>query len=332
MTQTILVLGAAGRLGRTVATAFLAAGWQVRGLVRPGGAGRLPAGVVAVAADATDEAAVVAAAMGTDVIFHGLNPAYTNWESVLPMGDIVVAAAKASGATILFPGNVYAFGAGMPARLTPETPEAPTTTKGHIRQSLEQRFRDASTTHRVQTIILRAGDFFGGDGPGTWFDLAIIKDLGKSLAKGDVGGVAWPTADLERIHAWAYLPDLAATFVALAEQRRALPAFRAFHFEGHNVTGAAFLAAIDAAVVARGHAPLRRSTIPWWSYRLVGPFLPIVKAILEMRFLWETPHALVDDGLAGIIGPVPHTPLAVAAAAVTDTLLGPVPVARRRAA
>ena len=321
-TKTILVLGAAGRLGRTVAMAFRDAGWIVRGLVRPGAQSRLPAGVEAVGADAGDRAAVVAAAAGVDVIFHGLNPAYTNWDSVLPTAETVIAAAKSSGATVVFPGNVYAFGAGMPAQLTPQTPEAPTTSKGRVRQALEARFRQACEQDGVRFIIVRAGDFFGGDGPGTWFDLVILKNIAK-------GSVSWPTDNLQRVHAWAFLPDLAQTVLRVAERRGSLPAWAVVHFEGHNVSGREFLDAINAAVVARGQQPLRHSTIPWWSYRLVSPLLPVVKAILEMRYLWEVPHALVDDALPGIIGAVPRTPLNEAALVVVDALIASSSAARR---
>lgn len=317
---TILVLGAAGRLGRTVAEAFVAAGWRVKGLVRAtnGGPSRLPAGVEAVVADATNRDAVIAAAHGVDVVFHGLNPLYTEWEhTVLPMVDVVIAAARASGATILFPGNVYNFGAGMPATLTATTPEAPTTSKGHLRQQLEQRLRDAAADG-VQTIVVRAGDFFGGTGPGTWFDLAVLKDDGV---------ITWPAADLDVVHAWAYLPDLARTFVQVANARASLSTFEVFCFEGHNVTGAAFIAALDSAIAAAGQVRRRRKTLPWWAMGLISPFVPMVKAIREMRYLWTTPHALVDDRLARLPGPVQHTPLVEAA----RTLL-PSPTGIRRAA
>jgi nucleoside-diphosphate-sugar epimerase len=318
--STILVLGAAGRLGRTVAEAFVAAGWRVKGLVRAknGAPSRLPAGVEAVVADATNREAVIAAAHGVDVIFHGLNPLYTEWENtVLPMGDVVIAAARASGATILFPGNVYNFGANMPATLTSTTPEAPTTSKGRLRQQLEQRLRDAAVDG-VRTIVVRAGDFFGGTGPGTWVDLAVLKDDGV---------ITWPAADLDVVHAWAYLPDLAATFVQVAAARAALQPFEVFCFEGHNVSGAEFIAALDTAIQQAGQPPRRRKTMPWWAMGLISPFVPMVKAIREMRYLWTTPHALVDDRLARLPGAVPRTPLVEAACHLLPT-----PAAQRSAA
>ena len=61
-TRTALVTGGTGGLGTATVSAFLAAGWRVVAPVRPGTAGRLPAGAVAVDADLTDAAQVTAAA------------------------------------------------------------------------------------------------------------------------------------------------------------------------------------------------------------------------------------------------------------------------------
>ena len=62
----------------------------------------------------------------------------------------------------------------------------------------------------MRAIVLRAGDFFGG-GSGSWFDLVIAKEIERSR-------LTYP-GPLDVEHAWAYLPDFAATLVRLAEQR-----------------------------------------------------------------------------------------------------------------
>ena len=77
MKGRILVLGAAGRLGYVAAEAFRDAGWQVKGLVRPGRAGAVPRRIEAIEAVTRDEA--VAAASGCDVVLNALNPSITEW-------------------------------------------------------------------------------------------------------------------------------------------------------------------------------------------------------------------------------------------------------------
>ena len=70
--------------------------------------------------DLHDTQALVHAAQGATVVVHALNPAYTNkaWQTqVLPMTEASLAIARALGATLMVPGNVYNFGHAMPAVL-----------------------------------------------------------------------------------------------------------------------------------------------------------------------------------------------------------------------
>jgi NAD(P)-dependent dehydrogenase (short-subunit alcohol dehydrogenase family) len=60
--RTALVTGGTGGLGTATVAAFLKSGWRVVAPVRPGTAGRLPAGAIAVEADLTDADQVAAAA------------------------------------------------------------------------------------------------------------------------------------------------------------------------------------------------------------------------------------------------------------------------------
>ena len=140
MTNTVLVLGARGRLGGAVAQAFAAAGWRVLAQRRVGGTAPLAvAGIEWVLADAADTATLQRAAAGARVVVHAMNPAYTAaaWRAEAPrLMQAATELAAALGAHLLFPGNVYNFGAGMPAVLAPDTPQRPTTGKGRIRVDL----------------------------------------------------------------------------------------------------------------------------------------------------------------------------------------------------
>ena len=112
MSERILVLGAAGRFGYAAAAAFRDAGWQVKGLVRPGRSGAVPRRVEAIEAVTRDEA--VAAAQGCDVVLNAFNPVITEWQkNALSLAYAAIAAAEGSGATLLFPGSVWNYGRGM---------------------------------------------------------------------------------------------------------------------------------------------------------------------------------------------------------------------------
>jgi nucleoside-diphosphate-sugar epimerase len=301
---TIAVLGARGRLGRTVAKAFLDADYEVRAVTRDG---RLPAelaGATGVAADALDQASLVEATKGADIVFNGLSPIYSDWSSCLPMAENVMAACRANGALHLFPGTVYNFGSPMPPVLTEGMPQRPTTEKGRIRVAMEALFQREAEAGRVRTCLVRAGDFFGGKGTGSWFDLVVASKLDK--------GIYTAPGKVDLVHEWTYLPDYAAAFVALAGRRDALGSYEDFNFAGHPITDLELKAATEE-VFGRS---LELVSMPWWVLRLGSPFMPMWKAIVSMSYLRFEEHRLAPGRLESIIGSLPHTllPKAVAGA------------------
>ncbi len=256
-------------------------------------------------ADGRDSDALAAAARGADAVFYGLNPIYTAWRSELPaLGSALIRTARASGGLLLFPGNVYNFGAGMPERLTPTTTPRPTNHKGALRVALEDRLAEAARAGDFKLAMLRAGDFFGGPGRGTWLDQAIA-------AKADRGIFTAP-GPMDLVHAFAYLPDLAAAFERVAAVRDRLGTVESFHFEGHSATLGDLHGAMERAL----GRPLNVQRLPWWAIRLAGLVRPMMRDLAEMRYLWTVPHRLVDPRLEAVAGPLPATPLdrAVAAA------------------
>ncbi len=304
--KRILVLGGAGRIGRAAAEAFRNAGWEVAALVRGTSAERAPPGTQVIEVDARDTESVAEAAQGVDVILHALNAAYSEWPTLVPqLAEAAIAAARASGATLVLPGNVYNYGADMPPVLGETTPMHPTSRKGALRVALEDRLRDAG----IRCIVLRAGDFYGGgyEGAGSWFDRVIIRYI-------EQGRLTYP-GPLNVVHAWAYLPDLAATLVRLVEVRARFAEFETFGFPGHAVTGADMTRAIEQAL----HRRLKVSGMPWPFLRMLGIAVPTYRELAEMAYLWQVPHRIDGRKLEAAIGAVPHTPFETA---IMDTLEG----------
>lgn len=293
----IAVLGARGRLGRMVAKAFLDAGYEVRAVTRDG---KLPAelsGAKAVVGDALDRQSLIRATEGVDIIFNGLSPIYSDWTSCLPMAENVMAACHANRALHLFPGTVYNFGSPMPAVITEQTPQRPTTEKGRIRVAMEELFRREADAGRVRTILLRAGDFFGGKGTGSWFDLVVTSKL--------ANGAYTAPGPVDLVHEWTYLPDFAAAFVALADKRDELADYENLNLPGHAVTDLQMKAAVENVLGRK----LKLASMPWWVLRAGSPFVPMWKAILSMSYLRFEGHRLASSRLERIIGTVPHTRL-----------------------
>ncbi|MCA3714902.1 MAG: NAD-dependent epimerase/dehydratase family protein [Phenylobacterium sp.] len=302
--RTVLILGANGRFGAAAVKAFADAGWRVLAQARRPQAA-LPPGAEALTLALGETEALAAAAAGAEVVVHAVNPPYTDWETqLMPLGRQGMDVAERLGALFMLPGNVYAYGEAMPALLAEDTPERPTNAKGRLRAALEAEMRARAKAGRLRAVVLRAGDFYGC-GEGSWLDLSIAKDLAK-------GRLVYP-GPLNLPHAWAYLPDLAQAFVAVAERsaRDGAPAFETLHFAGHTLTGGQFLDLLEAAATDIGAAPagrFRRGGMPWALIRLMGLFVPTLKAVAEMSYLWRVPHALDGARLATRVAGLPTTP------------------------
>jgi nucleoside-diphosphate-sugar epimerase len=301
MSSRILVLGAAGRFGRLAAEAFRDAGWTVASLVRPGAAAHAAKSTEVRELNALDHAAVAEAARGADVVLHALNPPLTDWpRQALPLAYSAITAAEMAGATLIFPGSLYNYGSPLPPVIDAATPMRPTSRKGQLRLAIEERMAEAAD-RGTRTIVLRAGDFFGG-GRGAWMDLVITKELRQ-------GRVTYP-GPLDVVHEWTYLPDLAAALVRLAAIRETLGRFETFGFAGHAVTGREFIGAIAKATGRR----LEVKRMGWWLIHGLRPFLALPRELSEIAYLWQEPHRIAGDKLEAAIGQTQHTPLDVAVA------------------
>jgi len=304
MSKTVLIIGANGRLGQVLASAFAREGWHVYGQVR-----REPAvaslAIHWVQAPLENPVALAEAVRAASIVVHAVNPLYTQWQSqALPLAGYAIETARRLSAVLMFPGNVYNFGKSMPPLLLENSAQKPSTRKGRIRVEIENALREAAGAG-LRSVVIRAGDFFGGPGRGSWFDLVVAKSLRK--------GIAVYPGPLDVVHAWAYLPDLAGAFVRVAEQRAMLPMFETLHFPGHALNGAELLENLARSARRQGlllpNAALRRRSMSWPLLRAAGLVVPMLREISEMRYLWYVPHRLSGERLVKLIGDLPATPL-----------------------
>lgn len=281
---------------------LIARGWNVRALNRdPAKILKPIAGIQWIRGDALHRPDVIAAAQGADLIVHGVNPpGYRNWGGLaLPMVENTIAAAKASGARIFFPGTVYNFAPDTFPLVAEDAPQQPRTRKGLIRVEMEARLRQAAD-QGVRILILRAGDFFGPETTGnSWFRAAVVKP-GHQLK-----AVVYP-GHPDVGHAWAYLPDVAETATRLIERDADLPSFAVFHFDGHWFDRGLDLAEAVRTAARNPRLPIRR--LPWWLIRMASPFMETFREMLEMTYLWRLPLRLDNRRLVSFLGEEPHTP------------------------
>ena len=312
--RTVFVLGANGRFGMAAAKAFDAAGWRVLAHVRRDAAAGMPARAELVRAPLAELAAALSGRAAPDVVVYAVNPIYTRWdEEALPSARLGMDISERLGAHFMLPGNVYNYGATMPALIDEATPQRPSTAKGRIRAEMEGALERHAAAGRLRAAVITAGDFFG-EGSGSWLDQAIVKPIAK-------GRLDYPGA-LDVVHAWAYLPDLARAFVAVASIP-APEAFERFTFAGHSLTGRAFVGALERAAAQVGLAPQggwRHGRMPWPLIRVGGVFVPLWRELARMSYLWRVPHALSGKKLAVRCPGLVSTPIEAALVASLEAL------------
>jgi nucleoside-diphosphate-sugar epimerase len=237
-------------------------------------AGRLIAAAVQwITGDGMQRDDVIAAADGADVIVHGVNPpGYRNWRGLaLPMLESSIAAAKASGARLVFPGTVYNFGPDAFPNLTECSPQA----------RWKRGSRPPAATACARSSC--APDFFGPRTGNSWFAQGLIKP-----GKPD-RSILYP-GKLNVGHAWAYLPDVATTTAQLLEREAALDSFDVFHFAGHWCEPGAEMAHAIQHAVGEPKPSIRQ--FPWLLAYALSPFVTVFREMLELRYLWQRPVRL----------------------------------------
>lgn len=289
MRKSVLILGANGRFGRHAAESFWNAGWNIHPFDR-----------------ASED--LMQAAAGADVIVAAWNPPYPDWAAQIPaLHSRIQTAARASGATVILPGNVYVFAPDTPLPWGPDRPHKAITPLGRIRVQLEDSYRQSG----VQTIVLRAGDFIDTEPSGNWLDKIMLPGLRR-------GRLIYP-GPVDVPHSWAYLPDLARAAVALAETRNELAEFEDVAFEGFTLTGTQ-MAAILSDIAGR---PVHARPMSWGPLQVARPFWPMARCLLEMRYLWDVAHRLDGTGLATLCPRLPTTPVEDALKIAATPWLGP---------
>ena len=259
MSGTALILGGSGRFGRHMSAELWNNGWSVRQFDR-----------------ARDD--LMQAAKGVDVIVNGWNPPYHKWEAELPgQTDAIIAAARASGARVVQGANVYVFGQGNGGAFGPDHPHRAVNPLGRIRMEMEAKLHASD----VPLLILRSGDYLDTEASGNWFDRLITKPLAK-------GRIDYP-GDPDVPHAWAFLPDVARMGAALLA-RGDLPHQLEVATADYTLSGRGMAAALGEAL----GRDIRVAPFAWWPLYLARPVMPILKGVIEMRYLWSLPHWMDD--------------------------------------
>lgn len=294
----IAVLGAGGGLGRNVVEAALAGGHAVVALVRDPGKAALPPAVELVIGDAARADDVARATAGAGAAAFCVNPPFATWLTAFPpLMASAIEGARRSGTRLVFPGNVWIYGAGRTGEQVDEArPASPTSRRGTLRASMEGQLRAAGIRH----AILRLPEFYGP---------AVTTLTARAFRAALAGRRAlWP-GPLDLAIEVVYMPDAARALVALASADDVDGGV--FHLPGARTTPRAFIAEIYEQAGVRP----RMLGAPPWLLRLAGVFDATARGAADIAHLWTHPILLDGARYRARFGKVPHTDLDEAIAA-----------------
>ena len=271
------VIVGAGPVGRATAQLLAERGEKVRVVTRRG---TEVAGAEAVAADATDAAALRGLVSGADALYNCANPRYHRWPiDWPPLHEAMLAAAEDSGAVLAITGNLYGYGP-VDGAMTERLPLRPNTVKGGVRAQMWHSALAAHEAGRLRATEVRASDYVGIGANSLLTDMVLTRVV--------AGKTAFVPANVDLPHSFTYTGDVARTLVAVATDERAWG--RAWHAPTNPAVSIREAATIAARLAGRGQARVRR--MPGAMLWLGGLFSPEVRAFGEMRYQFERPFVL----------------------------------------
>ena len=293
--STHVVFGGTGGIGGAVVAELLRRGRSVRAVSRGGDA---PDGAEGTAADAADAAEAAAAASGAAVVYHCVNPPYTQWPELLPpVSRSILGAAESSGAKLVFADNLYAYGP-VDGPLREDLPATASGRKGRTRVEVAAEMLAAHAEGRVRVTIGRASDYYGPGGANSTSGETVF---GRALA----GKRPQWTGKLDVPHTFHYLPDIARGLVTLAEQPSAdgevwhLPA-------AEPLTAQEFF---DLVFEAAGRPTPAKAQIAGPALLAVaGIFSPMLRELRETTYQFRRPFVIDSSKFQSAFGRPELTP------------------------
>ncbi len=271
-----LVVGA-GPVGSSTAIRLADLGHRVTVLSRSGNGPAHP-GIDLVSGDANDVDSLTRHLDGSGALVNAANPPYHRWpQEWPPLHRAMCTAAERTGALLVVMDNLYAFGAKASMPMREDTSMRPTGHKGAVRAEMATSLLDAHSAGRLRAALVRASDFYGPEVRNSAFGDRVVPNViaGKQVSM--LGSLDVP-------HSVSYMPDIAATFVAVITQPQAA---------GHtwlvpNAPAVTQREMVEAFARAAG-TQAKVSALPWIAITVGGIAVPMIRELKETWYQFAEP-------------------------------------------
>ena len=298
------VVTGAGPVGATIALQLAEAGHPVRLLTRSG-SGPEHALIDRRCVDVSQPDALAEQFAGAVAVYHCIHgSAYSaeSWRAELPAAEhVVLTAAGAAGAVVVFPESLYSYGE-VDVPMTEDLPRDATRGKLGIRAEL-LRARAASSTPNVSVA---ASDFYG--------PRVKISHAGERLVPSLLAGKrVILIGSLKQPHSFTYVPDLARAMITAAQT----PALWGQVLHAPTTPAVTQRQLAEALAGAAGAPTPKLSVLPAWVLKVAGMFSTDSRELAETSYQFSRPFVLDSTHSEALLDQAP-TPLDVAAKETVD--------------
>ena len=315
-TPNTLVLGATGSIGYAVTASLLARQLPVTILVRNRAKAEAlfpdQATLTIVEGDVQDASLLNRISADKDFIFHGINYPYDKWFGNMDTAtQKIIDAAAQNHSTIILPGNVYNFG-NMKTPILEDSRPNPCTRKGQLRVEIETMLEQAATAGRCYVMNVRLPDFWGPN---------VLNEGVKPVFENALNGKALPwilNADIP--HQSVYTKDAAEIIVRLllrewtTEKQSTAKPYEVWNYGGITVPS---VRAWFGQICDLTGKPLKIQLYSRLIISVLGLFMPILREVKEMLYLYENTILLDDKKVLALFPDFRPTPIKQA---LTETL------------
>lgn len=231
-------------------------------------------------ADLTKKEAVYQAIEGSGIVYVTIGFPYDteiwrqNW---IPFIQNVVNACQIYHCKLVFFDNIYAIGADHIHHISEISPISPTSKKGEIRAAVDRYILDQIINQKLDAIIARAPDFFGGTSKE---NSMLINLVYNNLIKDKKA--QW-FCNAKRVHSMGYVPDLAKGTAMLGNSPETYNQIWNLPTDPQKITGEQWIDLFAKAMNKKN----KYSLVPGWVVKSIGLFVPIMKELAEMNYQFD---------------------------------------------
>ncbi len=230
-------------------------------------------------ADLTNREEVFNAVSGSEIVYLTIGLEYSTkiWQKIWPpLMQNVIDACIAAKAKLVFFDNVYAIGGDFVNHITEESPISPTSKKGEIRAQIDLMLLDLMDSGKIEAIIARAPDFYGGNIDKSMLMTVIYKNLHE-------GKKAQWLFNAKVKHSYIYVADAGKATALLGNTPAAYNQIWNLPTDRKSLTAEQWIT-LFAGEMGKGD---NYQLISGWMVRLLGIFIPFMKELHEMRYQFD---------------------------------------------